>query len=237
MPRSKGRQSGYAAAASHMAEASNTSGAQSCAPRSDADVKLSKTMSWLLRHGAEKSGFKLQSGGYLYVDEVLSLPQLRNFTLDDVRRVADTNEKKRFTLDEETNPQKPRICANQGHSVEVKDLELEEISHPSDISAVVHGTYSKFWPSIKAEGLKRMNRTHVHFAPGEPGESEVISGMRGSCDILIFLDLALALQDGLKFYRSRNNVLLCPGNEDGIISPKYFDKVIHRKTREEISLD
>ena len=101
----------------------------------------------------------------------------------------------------------------------------------------MHGTYSKFWPNIKAEGLKRMNRTHVHFAPGEPGESEVISGMRGSCDILVFLDLSRALKDGLKFYKSRNNVLLCPGNEDGVILPQYFSKVINRKTREEISLD
>ena len=58
-------------------------------------------------------------GGFLYVDEVLSLPQLRNYTLDDVQRVVDTNEKKRFTMEPHPENGKPRIRANQGHSIEV----------------------------------------------------------------------------------------------------------------------
>ena len=30
---------------------------------------------------------------------------------------------------------------------------------------------------------------------------------------------------GLLFYRSANNVILCPGDENGFISTKYFEKV------------
>ena len=30
---------------------------------------------------------------------------------------------------------------------------------------------------------------------------------------------------GLLFYRSANNVILCPGDENGFINTKYFDKV------------
>ena len=70
------------------------------------------------------------SGGFLYVDEVLSLPQLRNYTLDDVQRVVDTNEKKRFTMEPHPENGKPRIRANQGHSIEVWNaFFLEEISN------------------------------------------------------------------------------------------------------------
>lgn len=32
--------------------------------------------------------------------------------------------------------------------------------------------------------------------------------------------------DGFKFYRSSNNVILCPGNEQGFLPPKYFEKVV-----------
>lgn len=42
---------------------------------------------------------------------------------------------------------------------------------------VVHGTYYDAWESIKKTGLNKMGRTHIHFAKGEYGSAEVISGM------------------------------------------------------------
>ena len=37
--------------------------------------------------------------------------------------------------------------------------------------------------------------------------------------------------DGLKLFKSANNVILCPGDEKtGIIEPKYFLKIINVKT-------
>ena len=31
---------------------------------------------------------------------------------------------------------------------------------------------------------------------------------------------------GLKFYRSANDVIHCPGNEDGFLLPEYFEKIV-----------
>ena len=36
------------------------------------DVQVSKKISWLLRHGAEKEGFTLGPGGYVNVKDVVS---------------------------------------------------------------------------------------------------------------------------------------------------------------------
>jgi 2'-phosphotransferase len=36
------------------------------------EVQVSKKMSWLLRHGAEKEGLTLGAGGYINVQEVVS---------------------------------------------------------------------------------------------------------------------------------------------------------------------
>lgn len=77
------------------------------------------------------------------------------------------------------------------------------------------------WNSIKKMGLSKMRRQHIHFAIGEPGAQEVISGMRKSCEIMIFIDLKSALDDGIKFYLSENKVVLSSGI-NGIIPPKYF---------------
>jgi RNA:NAD 2'-phosphotransferase (TPT1/KptA family) len=38
-----------------------------------------------------------------------------------------------------------------------------------------------------------MNRLHIHFSPGEAGDSQVVSGMRSSCELYIYIDAEKAL--------------------------------------------
>ncbi|KAK7074465.1 tRNA 2'-phosphotransferase 1, partial [Halocaridina rubra] len=141
--------------------------------------------------------------------------------------------KQRFQLKEDENGDL-LIKANQGHTIEVENPELEEVTSETDLSCVVHGTYYKSWSSIKKEGLSRMKRTHIHFAPGIPGDSLVVSGIRSSCQIYIYIDIPQALQDGFKFYRSDNNVLLCRGNDAGFLPCRYFQKVVDKKTGQQL---
>ncbi|VDH97441.1 2'-phosphotransferase [Mytilus galloprovincialis] len=137
--------------------------------------------------------------------------------------------------DKETG--KMKIRANQGHSIEVQDLELKPLLSTKEVSMVIHGTYYNSWEKIKNTGLSRMNRNHIHFAAGEPGENGVISGMRQSCEVMIFINLETALKDGFKFFRSANNVILCAGNEDGVIPPKYFVEAVQRNPRQRLEFD
>jgi 2'-phosphotransferase len=90
-----------------------------------------------------------------------------------------------------------------------------------------------------------MGRNHVHFASGLPagfkrlddateGEAEsssdpVISGMRKTSEVLIFIDLKKALADGMKFGRSANGVILSEGNEKGLIPTQYFLRAEERR--------
>lgn len=39
-----------------------------------------------------------------------------------------------------------------------------------------------------------MNRNHIHMAAGLLGESDVISGMRKTCNLYIYIDAAKAIQ-------------------------------------------
>lgn len=95
---------------------------------------------------------------------------------------------------------------------------------------VVHGTYFKFWPQIKKQGLSKVSRKHIHFAKGTLEDKSIISGMRKDVELYIFIDLAQALNDGIEFFESENGVILCPGNEQGILETKYFTKVLDVKT-------
>ncbi|XP_052058809.1 uncharacterized protein LOC127699109 [Mytilus californianus] len=202
------------------------------------DFQLSKSLSYILRHGAERQGYKMMPGGFLYVEDILKKQNnLRDYDLEDVQRIVETNDKQRFHMEPDKETGKMKIRANQGHTIEVEDLELKPLLSANEVSMVIHGTYYTSWEKIKHTGLSRMGRNHIHFAAGEPGENGVISGMRQSCEVMIFINLQQALEDGFKFFRSANNVILCAGNEDGVIPPKYFVDAVQRYPRQRLEFD
>jgi 2'-phosphotransferase len=103
---------------------------------------------------------------------------------------------------------------------------------PNELRAlpcIVHGTYLEAWHSIRDEGLKKMNRTHIHFAAGMPKQDGVISGMRKSCTVYIYLDVskcASAAESGvIVFFTSDNGVILTDG-VDGVLPTEYFSNVV-----------
>lgn len=192
--------------------------------------KVSKSMSWVLRHGIDKLGLKIDELGRIPIDTLLELEQIKQLGCDEtlVRTIVDTSDKKRFRLDEVNGVW--MIGANQGHSKEIgeqinSDKLMEKITEPVELC--VHGTYSKFINSIKQTGLSKMERTHIHMATGFPNDKTVISGVRSSADVFILIDMEKAMKDGIIFYRSANGVILTSG-VNGILEPKYFKDIIYK---------
>ncbi|XP_045452099.1 tRNA 2'-phosphotransferase 1 [Melitaea cinxia] len=197
---------------------------------SNKDTHLSKTLSWLLRHGATKECLNISSDGYISVREILQHRSLRGrYNKEDIERVVATNSKQRFKLRFNNSTNILEIKANQGHSIQISDDDLIQILEPH-YETVVHGTYYKYWSKIKIEGLSRMKRKHIHFAKGTLNDRNVISGLRQDVEIYIFIDLTKALADGILFFESENGVILTKGNNIGFLEPKYFWKVIDRRT-------
>ena len=143
----------------------------------------------------------------------------------------ETNDKQRFTITSFETPDGPKefIRANQGHSIKTIQVEMVPITSAAEYPSIVHGTNPKAWGLIVKDpnGLSRMKRNHIHFAPGLMGEEGVISGMRYSCTHLIYLNLEKALNDGIKFFKSENGVVLTEGvNGEGYLPKEYFSKVV-----------
>ncbi|XP_786744.1 tRNA 2'-phosphotransferase 1 [Strongylocentrotus purpuratus] len=201
------------------------------------DVRLSKLLSLVLRHRAQQLGFNIYPGGYVLVKDLLAHKMFKRFTEADIRRVVASNDKQRFSFKTNEETGELMICANQGHSFDVPEPELEPITDASRFRTVVHGTYFRHWDQIRRQGLKRMNRTHIHFAQGVPGADGVISGMRRSCQVMIFIDLPAALRGGVKFFLSKNGVVLSPGDKDGILRTRYFSSVMEARSRHPIAFE
>jgi 2'-phosphotransferase len=68
-------------------------------------------------------------------------------------------------------------------------------------TTAIHGTYLKHWDSILQNGLSRQSRQHIHLAKTLPTDKEpVLSGIRSSCDLFIYIDVAKALAGSLVLY-------------------------------------
>ncbi|KAI9708314.1 MAG: hypothetical protein M1820_004018 [Bogoriella megaspora] len=77
-------------------------------------------------------------------------------------------------------------------------------------------------------GQTNQNQGEKESANG--GEVGVISGMRASSSILIYVDVERAIREGIEFFVSENGVLLSAGEKDsGLVPLRVFWKVEERK--------
>uniref|UniRef100_A0A9L0TR37 2'-phosphotransferase n=1 Tax=Equus caballus TaxID=9796 RepID=A0A9L0TR37_HORSE len=176
-------------------EAGGPRGRKARRPREqDRDMQLSKALSYALRHGALKLGLPMGADGFVPLGALLQLPQFRSFSAEDVQRVVATNAKQRFALQPGDPSTGPLIRANQGHSLQVPELELMPLETPQALPPMlIHGTFWQHWPSILLKGLSCRGRTHIHLATGLPGDPGVISGIRPNCEVAVFINGPLAL--------------------------------------------
>lgn len=83
--------------------------------------KISQSMSWVLRHGIDELGLKIDEIGRIPLQTLLELKQIKQTGATEaiVREIVETSDKQRFRLDEVNGEW--MIGANQGHSKEIRD--------------------------------------------------------------------------------------------------------------------
>ncbi|MFI8434269.1 RNA 2'-phosphotransferase [Streptomyces sp. NPDC079020] len=161
-------------------------------------VKVSKYLSKHLRHRPERIGITLDAHGWVTVDELLRATARHGFALTraELDHVVAVNDKQRFTLDGD------RIRANQGHTVAV-DLDLPPAEPPAYL---YHGTVARVLDVIRAEGLRPMDRHHVHLSADRETATRV--GARRGRPLVLSVDAGAMHRAGHTFRVSANGVWL-----------------------------
>lgn len=165
-----------------------------------ARTATSKYLSYLLRHEPEAAGLSLDPAGWVEVNALLDACSSNGhpISLNELHELVATSPKQRFAL----SPDGLRIRANQGHSTPV-DLGYAPCE-PPDI--LFHGTVAKNLPSIRASGLQRMDRHHVHLSSDE--QTAVSVAMRRGKSVVLIVDARAMRDAGHTFYQSTNGVWL-----------------------------
>ena len=163
-------------------------------------LTISKFLSKHLRHQPEAIGLELEVGGWVKVEDLIAACQHYGFpiTLSEIREVVATDNKMRYSF----NDDQSKIRANQGHSTKVV-MDFKETKPPDKL---YHGTVGKYLDAIMAEGLKKMNRHHVHLSK-DIKTAEIVGGRRGQA-VILEVDAAAMHAVGYKFLISANGVWL-----------------------------
>lgn len=166
-------------------------------------TSMGKFLALVLRHKPEVIGLKLDAGGWVAIDDLLSAMAkhgkgIERETLEDI---VDTDNKGRYEYKYNGDVTKIRAC--QGHSIKDIDLGLEPTKPPE---VLYHGTAVRFVNAIINEGLKPGNRQYVHLSLDH--ETAVKVGSRHGTPFVLKVLSGEMHQDGHEFFLSHNNVWL-----------------------------
>jgi len=162
-------------------------------------VRLSKRMSLALRHEPDRFGLVPDRAGWVSVDSLLAALRIDHADLD---AVVAGNDKQRFAVERGADGVE-RIRASQGHSIPV-DLGLVPSPPPAWL---YHGTSRVALDSIRATGLHRAGRHHVHLSP-DVATARRVGARRAGELVVLTVDAAAMARDRHAFYRSANGVWL-----------------------------
>lgn len=159
--------------------------------------RLSKVLSLILRHDPGRIGLSLDAGGWARIEDIVAKAGFP-VTPAAIAEVVRGSDKQRFALSEDGQ----RIRANQGHSFAV-DLGLSPVVPPD---VLFHGTAEATLATILSEGLKPMQRQHVHLSRDR--ETAIRVGQRHGTPVVLGVAAGRLAAEGQAFYLSANGVWL-----------------------------
>lgn len=179
----------------------------------DLKVKVSRYMSYLLRHDPEN--LKMDRHGFVDMDELLEKLKER-FQIDKkiIFEIVEKSNRKRFEI------VGGKIRALYGHTIPVK-LEMEE---DKTVKVLYHGTTPEAASEILTKGLKPMKRRWVHLSPTIEIATKV--GLRRTKNpVILEINVEAARNNGVRFYKATDKVYAC----DAIL-PRYI-KIVTQLVR------
>ncbi len=166
-------------------------------PRRKEPVRLSKRLSYLLRHHPEDLDLRLDPDGFTRVT-IAKLAERMGVGEQNIKDVVEADPKRRFEI------RGGRIRANFGHSVPQGRTmwERRPPAAPSELPAqLYHGTPTRKGGRILGEGIRPRGRRMVHLST-TPEWARRVGSRHGASPEVLEIDVAEAIKRGVRMWRA-----------------------------------
>ena len=167
-------------------------------------TKLSRYISYLLRHHPEDLELTMDNNGWVNCNELVNKIHKTGkyiINIDILKQIVKEDDKQRYSFSSDGKC----IRANQGHSIKDVDLQLNPVK-PPDI--LLHGTNETNVKLIFGSGcISSMSRQYVHLSE-DVITAFTVGSRHGGAPVALFIDCKKMYKDGYLFYKSENNVWL-----------------------------
>ncbi|WP_339850357.1 RNA 2'-phosphotransferase [uncultured Dokdonia sp.] len=192
---------------------------------SENQEKISKLISYWLRHKPEDGNIQLDQFGWAEMKSVITALNSKRFELTENQLIElnDSFDKVRWEIDSE----KKRIKATHGHSISIE----QELNSELPNKILFHGTASKNIAGIIKNGLLSGQRQYVHLSEDIEMASKV--GKRHGKPFLIEINTTELIENGWEFFKTQQNVWLTKNIPSKYLefNPWYFE---FREERDEV---
>jgi putative RNA 2'-phosphotransferase len=178
-------------------------------------VKLSKRLSYLLRHHPEQLNLELDAEGYTTITAE-ELAERMGVQPELILRAVRTDPKGRFDVRD------GRIRANYGHSVPVgRRMWTRRQPTPAGKlpQRLYHGTAPRRLDSIMEEGLRPMGRQLVHLSTS-PEAAARVGSRHCPQPAILEVDVPAALEGGVRMWRAGPQTVLSTRIPPRALSPR-----------------
>lgn len=166
-------------------------------------TKLSKYLSYLLRHNPGDLDLSMDNNGWVSCKELIDKIHKQGryiINMDVLKLIVRDDDKQRYAFSKNGD----YIRANQGHSINV-NMEYTPIKPPA---LLYHGTDARFIKNImESNGLSPMSRQYVHLSDNI-NTALAVAMRHGDTPIIFHINTEKMYKNGIKFYKSENNVWL-----------------------------
>ena len=159
---------------------------------------LSRRLCFLLRWGAPALHLPMTRDGYVLARDLRTVAALRTCTSDRIETVVRRDAKHRFSTTTNEDGEF-MVRANHGHGIPGVEVVERDLTIYDAIGYIAHVTTYNAWSLIRVEGLRRMDRSHIHFVGRAPDKDEAVAGVRHGGEVTIFVDAHRAICDGIRF--------------------------------------
>lgn len=176
-------------------------------------IKLSKKMSYFLRHHPDEAGLVLDEEGMVPIATFIrAINKQRGFgwvTERDLEILESTSDKKRFRIEG------GRIGARYGHNRDIRQIKHGDPIDPPDL--LYHGTPRRVVSSIMKQGLLPQGRQFVHLSV-DLQTAEKVGRRRDGRPLILTIRARDAQAAGIDFYSPTPDTYLARK-----IPPEFID--------------